>query len=29
MKSNPEPSSILGIFAIGGLGLTQLCKKRQ
>jgi len=25
----PEPSSILGIFAIGGLGLTQLRKKRQ
>ncbi|GCA92428.1 hypothetical protein MAE30S32_10800 [Microcystis aeruginosa 11-30S32] len=25
----PEPSSILGLFAIGGLGLTQLRKKRQ
>ncbi|MGB5592589.1 MAG: PEP-CTERM sorting domain-containing protein [Crocosphaera sp.] len=24
----PEPSSILGIFALGGLGLTQLRKKR-
>ncbi|MGK7942032.1 MAG: PEP-CTERM sorting domain-containing protein [Crocosphaera sp.] len=25
----PEPSSILGLFALGGLGLTQLRKKRQ
>ncbi|WP_287730779.1 PEP-CTERM sorting domain-containing protein [Microcystis sp. M090S1] len=25
----PEPSSILGLFAIGGLGLTQLRKKHQ
>ncbi|MGK7883405.1 MAG: S8 family serine peptidase [Crocosphaera sp.] len=24
----PEPSSILGLFALGGLGLTQLRKKR-
>jgi hypothetical protein len=27
--SVPEPSSMLGLFAIGGLGLTQLRKKRQ
>ncbi|MDJ0662172.1 MAG: PEP-CTERM sorting domain-containing protein [Crocosphaera sp.] len=25
----PEPSSILGLFALSGLGLTQLRKKRQ
>ncbi|MDJ0729135.1 MAG: trypsin-like serine protease [Crocosphaera sp.] len=27
--SVPEPSSIIGLFALGGLGLTQLRKKRQ